>query len=92
MNRPSKSLVRSKIFNIIEETFHPPHEHDCDLSFITFSGYRFIDSVEFYKRFNIRNIYSIENIPYLYNRALFNKPYEFEQDTNIPKVSKSEFR
>lgn len=75
--RPNKSLVRSRIFHIIEETFQPQYEHSEKLSYITFSGYRFIDSIEFYKRFNIRNIYSIENKPWLVARAEFNRPYEF---------------
>jgi len=76
-SRPNKSLVRSRIFNITEETFHPQHVPSEKLSYITFSGYRFIDSIEFYKRFNIRNIYSIENNKRLYRRAKFNRPYEF---------------
>jgi len=76
-SRANKSLVRSRIFNITEETFHPQHVPSEKLSYITFSGYRFIDSIEFYKRFNIRNIYSIENNERLYRRAKFNRPYEF---------------
>ena len=77
LDRPNKSLVRSKIFHIIEQTFHPKHEHSERLSFITFSGYRFIDSIEFYQRFNIRNIYSIEWGSGRYKRAKFNSPYSF---------------
>lgn len=76
-DRPNKSLVRSRIFHIIEETFHPEHKHSEKLSFITFSGYRFIDSIKFYHRFNIRNIYSIECDSRRYQRARFNRPYEF---------------
>lgn len=76
-DRPNKSLVRSRIFYIIEETFHPKHKHSERLSFITFSGFRFIDSIEFYKRFNIRNVYSIERDPRLCKRAKFNRPYDF---------------
>lgn len=76
-DRPNKSLVRSRIFHIVEETFHPRHEHSERLSFITFSGFRFIDSMEFYKRFNIRNIYSIERDSRLCKRAKFNSPYDF---------------
>lgn len=76
-DRPNKSLVRSRIFHIIEQAFHPEHKHSEKLSFITLSGYRFIDSIEFYHRFNIRNIYSIECKPKRWQRARFNKPYEF---------------
>lgn len=76
-DRPNKSLVRYRIFNIIEEVFHPLYDVDSNISYITFSGYRFIDSVEFYRRFNNRNIYSIEYKPDLYKRACFNRPYEF---------------
>ncbi len=75
--RPNKSLVRSRIFHIIEETFHPKHEHSEKVSFITFSGFRFIDSIEFYRRFNIRNIYSVERDTRLCKRAEFNVPYDF---------------
>lgn len=81
-SRPNKSLVHSRIFNITEETFHPQHIPSENLSYITFSGYRFIDSIEFYRRFNIRNIYSIENSERLYIRAKFNRPYEFIDITN----------
>jgi len=76
-SRPNKSLVRSRIFDITEETFRPQHVPYEELSYITFSGYSFIDSIEFYKRFNIRNIYSIENRERLYRRAKFNRPYRF---------------
>ena len=81
-SRPNKSLVRSRIFNITEETFHPQHVTTEKLSYITFSGYRFIDSIEFYRRFNIRNIYSLECNNSLYRRARFNRPYEFINITN----------
>ena len=81
-SRPNKSLVRSRIFNITEETFHPQHAPSEKLSYITFSGYRFIDSIEFYRRFNIGNIYSIENNDRRYRRAKFNRPYEFIDITN----------
>lgn len=76
-DRPNKSLVRSRIFHIIEKAFHPEHMHSEVLSFITLSGYRFIDSIEFYHRFNIRNIHSIECKPKRCQRARFNRPYEF---------------
>lgn len=76
-DRPNKSLVRARMLHIVEETFHPKHEHSENLSFITFSGFRFIDSIEFYQRFNIRNIYSIECDRDRYKRAKFNCPYCF---------------
>lgn len=75
--RPNKSLIRSRILDITEKTFNPQHVPDEGISYITFSGYSFIDSIEFYKRFNIRNIYSIENNDSLYRRAKFNRPYVF---------------
>lgn len=75
--RPNKSLVRARMFHTIEETFHPRHEHFENLSFITFSGFRYIDSIEFYQRFNIRNIYSIERDRRRHKRAQFNCPYSF---------------
>lgn len=80
--RPNKSLVRSKILNIIEEQFEPHHEEPESISYITFSGYRFIDSIEFYKRFSIRSIFSIEYKDSLFRRAKFNMPYEFIDITN----------
>jgi len=76
-DRPNKSLVRARMLHIVEETFHPKHEHSENLSFITLSGFRFIDSIEFYQRFNIRNIYSIECDNDRYKRAKFNCPYCF---------------
>lgn len=76
-NRPSKSLIRYRIFDITEEKFNPQHLPHEDISYITFSGYNFIDSKEFYRRFNIRNIYSIENDERRYRRAKFNRPYDF---------------
>ncbi len=79
--KPNKSLVRSRIFHLIEEKLKPEHKRSEELSFITFSGYRFVDSIEYYSRFNIRNIYSIENNQKRYNRAVFNRPYEFIQIT-----------
>lgn len=75
--RPNKSLVRNHIIGIIEEKFHPPHEHSADVSYISLCGYRFIDAIEFYKRFNTRSIYSVEKYSHLYARAIFNRPYEF---------------
>lgn len=81
-SRPNKSLIRSRIFNITEETFHPQHVQSEKLSYITLSGYRFIDSIEFYRRFNIKNIYSIENNERIYRRANFNRPFEFINITN----------
>ena len=75
--RPNKSLVRIRILNIIEEVFHPPHDQTANLSYTTFSGFRFVDSIEFYNRFNNRNIYSIEHDSKLFKRAHFNRPYEF---------------
>jgi hypothetical protein len=76
-DRPNKSLVRARMLHIVEETFRPRHEHFENLSFITLSGFRFIDSIEFYQRFNIRNIYSIECNAGRYKRAKFNCPYCF---------------
>jgi len=75
--RPNKNLVRIRILNIIEEAFHPRHDQTANLSYTTFSGFRFVDSIEFYKRFNNRNIYSIEHDTKLFKRANFNRPYEF---------------
>lgn len=75
--RPNKSLVRSRLWDATEDILRPRHDHAADLSFITFSGFKFVDSLEFYGRFNIRRIYSIENNPRIYTRALFNLPYEF---------------
>jgi hypothetical protein len=80
--KPNKSLVRSRIFHLIDEKLKPEHKHSEELSFITFSGYRFVDSIEYYSRFNIRNIYSIENKERRYKRAVFNRPYEFIQITS----------
>jgi len=76
------------MLHIVEETFHPKHEHSENLSFITFSGFRFIDSIEFYQRFNIRNIYSIECDNDRYKRAKFNCPYCF---INITKGKIKDF-
>lgn len=76
-DRPNKSLVRARMLHIVEETFHPRHKHFEKLSFITFSGFRFVDSIEFYQRFNIRNIYSIECDRHRHKRAQFNCPYSF---------------
>ena len=76
-DRPNKSLVRARMLHIVEETFHPKHEHSENLSFITLSGFRFIDSIGFYQRFNIRNIYSVECDEGRYKRAKFNCPYCF---------------
>ena len=87
-DRPNKSLVRARMLHIVEETFHPKHEHSENLSFITFSGFRFIDSIEFYQRFNIRNIYSIECDNDRYKRAKFNCPYCF---INITKGKIKDF-
>lgn len=79
--RPNKSLVRSRIFQLTEEKLKPEHKHSENLSFITFSGFRFVDSIVFYNQFNIRNIYSIENDARLYKRSVFNRPYEFIEIT-----------
>lgn len=75
--RPNKSLVRIRILNIIEEVFRPSGDQTANLSYTTFSGFRFVDSIEFYNRFNNRNIYSIEHNSDLFKRAHFNRPYEF---------------
>lgn len=75
--RPNKSLVRNRIVDIVDERFHPTHEHLADVSYISLCGYRFIDAIEFYKRFNIRRIYSVEKYDKIYARAIFNRPYEF---------------
>lgn len=76
-NRPNKSIVRNKILKLIERYFHPAGSNHEDISFITLSGYQFIDSKSYYRRFGLQNIYSIENIESLFTRANFNKPYEF---------------
>ena len=75
--KPNKSLVRCRILNIIEEAFAPKHRDTEKLSYITFSGFRFVDSIAFYKRFNNRSIYSIEIDKRRFKRAKFNIPYSF---------------
>ena len=76
-NRPHKTFVRTRILDVIESKFRPKHEHDADVSYVSLAGHMFIDSMEFYKRFNIRRIFSVENRQNRYMRALFNKPYQF---------------
>ncbi len=75
--RPNKSLVRIRILNIIDKVFRPLHDQPANLSYTTLSGFRFVDSIEYYNRFNNRNIYSIEYDSRLFKRAHFNRPYEF---------------
>ncbi len=75
--RPNKGLVRARILNIIEESFRPRHIPNESVAYISFAGYQWLDCLEFYRRFNIRNVYSIENHRRRYRRAKFNRPYEF---------------
>ncbi len=75
--RPNKSLVRWRILTLVEELFQPEHTPDEKLAYVSFSGYQWLDCLEFYKRFGIRRIYSIEKSTRKYKRALFNRPYEF---------------
>ncbi|MHA2263632.1 MAG: O-methyltransferase [Candidatus Thorarchaeota archaeon] len=82
LERPNKSIVRARILDAIEQTFHPEHRPDEPLAFVSFSGYQFIDAIGFYNRFGIRNIFSIEYNERLYRRSLFNIPYGFFSVTN----------
>ena len=75
--RPNKEYARQRIVRCIEASFNPAKEGSENLCYISLGGYQFLDTELIYRRFKIKNLYSIENDDATYKRAEFNSPYEF---------------